>query len=230
AADSTTPDTVAPRSNNSTTLQLSTDAPRTADSTTPSTAPTCANDNNLPSFLPQNILCYLQGVSTTATWQNLITELFEFEKTGPITGKLPATNRPVEVASWIKWHMYKKHEPVPVDPSEYGPHFSAWWKAIQPTWRLQEDDGCRLNRSVPDGEVWAVVGKGGLAGFYLVAFALSWWIAALGSAPNEEAWASVDDVSWVLRQVRTLAHVSSTKKRRQGDVEDIEEALPNRHK
>ena len=58
---------------------------------------------------------------------------------------------------------------------------------------------------MPPDEKWEGLAKGGPAGICVVVMALSWWIKALGGnvADDGNAWAAVQDLGWVLVQMRT---------------------------
>jgi len=135
---------------------------------------------------------------------------------------LPTDSRPQEVALWIKRHLKKKHEAVSVLPDEYGPRFVAWWRSIQPSWRTLPDGG--YAKATPDDENWASLGKGGSAGLYIVVMALSWWIRALDlTGVNSTAWDVVDDVLWVVQQIRLKNNVPNNGKRARNE-EDVAKA------
>ena len=135
---------------------------------------------------------------------------------------MPTDSRPQEVALWIKCHLKKKHEAVSVLPDEYGPRFVAWWRSIQPSWRTLPDGG--YAKATPDDENWASLGKGGSAGLYIVVMALSWWIRALDlTGVNSTAWDVVDDVLWVVQQIRLKNNVPNNGKRARNE-EDVAKA------
>ena len=132
--------------------------------------------------------------------------------------KLSTDSRPREVAYWIKRHIQKKHEPVIVTLTDYASRFVAWWKAIQPTWRVQSDGS--YNRECPTEETWAGLGKGGSSGLYIVIVALSWWIRIVDPGDIESpVWMIVDDITWVLQQIQMKGATASMGKRaRSGDA------------
>jgi hypothetical protein len=74
---------------------------------------------------------------------------------------------------------------------------------MQPSWRLfQGLDGLLdLVRETPKAETWQGLKKGGMAGIYIVVMGLSWWIKAQQNKPDPNAWAAVDDLSWVVQQM-----------------------------
>jgi hypothetical protein len=61
----------------------------------------------------------------------------------------------------------------------------------------------KLTKNTPEDEKWGGLMKGGTAGIYTVVVALSWWVKALGkSAEGGDVSTVVQDVTWVLNQVR----------------------------
>lgn len=109
-------------------------------------------------------------------------------------------SRPQEVTTWIKRHINKKHNPIVVDPSDFGPRLAAWWMALQPSWRVLSDG--QYSKDTPDDENWAMLRKGGSSGLYIVVVALSWWVHVLGPDDNTSSvWMIVDDLWWVLIQL-----------------------------
>ena len=108
-----------------------------------------------------------------------------------------------------------------VNPVAYGLRFAEWWGGMQPSWRLFRDPDGPLNliREAPKSETWQGLKKGGTAGMYTVLMALSWWIKAQRNKPDPNAWAAVNDVSWVMCQLLN-ARDSLTLQKRGRDVED----------
>jgi hypothetical protein len=133
---------------------------------------------------------------------------------------LPTTSRPEEVASWIK--SRKKNSPPDVDAEKYGSSFMAWWIALQPEWRLQDNGS--FNYEAPKDEDWSALHKGGKAGLYTVVVALSWWVRALtAEIPSFRAWTAVRDVQWVINEISTkLTTTPPAGKKRQ-----LEESAPS---
>jgi hypothetical protein len=97
----------------------------------------------------------------------------------------------------------------------------AWWIALQPEWRLQDDGS--FNYEAPKDEDWCVLHKGGKAGLYTVVVALSWWVRALTpEIPSFRAWTAVHDVQWVIDEISTklattAASATAGKKRQLED-------------
>jgi hypothetical protein len=132
---------------------------------------------------------------------------------------LATTARPPEVAPWIKRQINKKHEPVSIT-TNYVSRFVAWWKAIQPAWRIDKDG--LLSRNAPAKEAWTFLNKGGSAGLYVVVMALSWWISDLKTDSDRlQAWAIVDDITWVFSMLMpTVGPAIASSKRSSPDTPD----------
>jgi len=81
-----------------------------------------------------------------------------------------------------------------------------------------------LYHNTPPGETWQGLRKGGMAGMYVVIMALSWWIKAQLTQRDAEVWSSIEDVSWVLQQIKqTVASRVPPKKRARDDREEMKE-------
>lgn len=88
----------------------------------------------------------------------------------------------------------------------------AWWIALQPSWRVADDGS--FNYEVPVDEDWGVLHKGGKAGLYTVVVALSWWVRALTpDIPAFRAWKAVEDIEWVINQIRRKCAQTGKKRR-----------------
>ena len=92
---------------------------------------------------------------------------------------------------------------------------------MQPSWR--NPGGGPLVRDVPEGETWQTLRKGGTAGIYVVIIGLSWLIKAEQSNNenrNTDAWTLVDDISWVIKEMKKgmgLSERVSHKRAHDGD-------------
>ena len=141
---------------------------------------------------------------------------------------LSTKSRPREVSDWIK---SKKKDVVPfVNLSAYGVRFTEWWGGMQPSWRLFRgpDGPLNLVREAPKSETWQGLKKGGTAGMYTVVMALSWWIKAQRNKPDPNAWAAVNDISWVIRQLSEDHDLSTLQKRRHDGEEDNDQSESKR--
>ena len=110
-------------------------------------------------------------------------------------------SQPQEVSDWIK---SKKKDIVPsINPDVYGARFMEWWGGLQPSWRQFKGGNSLLHlvRETPKAETWQALKKGGTSGIYVVVMALSWWIKGQRNERDANAWAIVDDLSWVIRQM-----------------------------
>jgi hypothetical protein len=105
----------------------------------------------------------------------------------------------LQVSQWIK--SKKKDITFVVNPRVYGGQFTQWWRTMQPSWRSEGDEDS-LVRKTPQDENWEALRKGGTAGIYVVLMGLSWWVKAQRVVHDTDAWASVDDLLWVIEQMK----------------------------
>ena len=73
---------------------------------------------------------------------------------------------------------------------------------MHPSWRNQ---GGQLVHDVPQGETWQTLKKGGMSGIYVVIMGLSWLIGAEQSECSKkdtDTWTVVEDISWVIQQMK----------------------------
>ncbi|PPQ82656.1 hypothetical protein CVT24_004204, partial [Panaeolus cyanescens] len=149
---------------------------------------------NCPDWM-QPTLSYLRETSLNVAWQRLIIDLIIFENAGPLRKQLSTTSRPDEVKTWAKRHKPLKSTPIAVDPATYSVSFKAWWQELQLSWRVTGDLSS-YSRTVPEGERWESLCKGGNSGLYTVVMALSWWMRS--DAASREAWAHQENTrtSW----------------------------------
>ena len=108
----------------------------------------------------------------------------------------------MQVRQWIQAHrQYEK--PPAVKTTEYGVAWRLWWRELQPAVRL--DAAGELQRPSADvvqGGSWGVLRRGGPNGFFLVLLALGWWVrAAVDKQDVKDAFAMVEDILWVLKDV-----------------------------
>ena len=138
--------------------------------------------------------------------------------------KLPTKFRPQEVSDWIR---SKKKEVIPsLKLIPYGKALNEWWTMMQPSWRKGR---ASLIRVVPPGEDWRALRKGGTSGIYVVLVGLSWWIKTQQTRRDLGAWTLVDDLTWVIQQMKMGSGQPSTQKRaRDGDAENDNEVEPRK--
>ena len=70
---------------------------------------------------------------------------------------------------------------------------------MQPSWRKEGELPVCI---VPRGETWQMLKKGGTAGIYIVIIDLSWWIKAQHAELDTNAWTLIDDILWVVQQMK----------------------------
>ena len=80
-----------------------------------------------------------------------------------------------------------------------------------------------LVRETPESETWQGLNKGGTAGLYTVMMGLSWWIKAQRNKSDPIAWAAVDDISWVIKQLSNVPSSSTLQKRSRDPQDDGED-------
>ncbi|KAJ7649147.1 hypothetical protein DFH06DRAFT_918972, partial [Mycena polygramma] len=132
---------------------------------------------------------------------------------GAVRG-LSSTNRPSQVASWVSlgrggrggW-ISNGVGPKIVSLAVFDAAWWAWWKELQPKWRVQ--DGGRPGRFTRDTypprrkENWSSLRHPGQNGVLSLVATLYWWGKAVeqaGEREDRESWAeAVTDVKWMLR-------------------------------
>ena len=92
---------------------------------------------------------------------------------------------------------------------------------MQPDWRKE---GESLVCDVPRGETWQALRKGGTAGMYVIIVGLSWWVKAQLAERDPIAWTVVDDLLWVIQEMKKgmAPFVSAPQKRVHGDDKEDE--------
>ena len=90
---------------------------------------------------------------------------------------------------------------------------------MQPTWRTNDSEtGFSLSRDIPNDETWQALRKGGTAGIYVVVMGISWWVK---HEHDEKVWSVIDDLQWVIRQMKKdLSHQSVPLKRAREEDEN----------
>jgi hypothetical protein len=90
-----------------------------------------------------------------------------------------------------------------------------------PSWRSADSQvSLLLSRDVPCGETWQVLKKGGRSGFNVVVMGLSWWMMAQHGEGDVNVWSIVDDVTWVLQEMKKDIPSPLTPQKRPRDFED----------
>ena len=213
-----------------------------SSTSTGSTDVIMADDMNLPVYLT-GMIGYLRSVAPDRAWQDLVTNFVAFEKAGHAgigvsavqfifeyvltnfhnNQNLLTKSRPREISDWIR---SKKKDIVPfINPSAYGVRLLEWWGAMQPPWRLFRgvEGPLDLVRETLESETWQGLNKGGTAGLYTVVMGLSWWIKAQRNKSDPIAWAAVDDISWVIKQLSNVPSSSTLQKRSRDPQDDGED-------
>lgn len=103
---------------------------------------------------------------------------------------------------------------------------------MQPSWRVANgaEEAEQLSRDTPAQETWQSLKKGGTAGIYVVIVGLSWWVAAQNLERDENLWAVVDDVSWILQEITKVMLPSTSSNKRTRDSDENDESGGKRKK
>ena len=72
---------------------------------------------------------------------------------------------------------------------------------LQPPWQKDKDLLLVHFHDILSNETWQVLWKGGTVGIYVVIVGLSWWIKAQQPKHDDDAWCTIDDLSWVIQQM-----------------------------
>lgn len=86
-------------------------------------------------------------------------------------------------------------------------------------------------RTVPCDETWQTLRKGGTSGIYVIVMGLSWWVTAQRARRDTNAWTLVDDILWVLREMKrdmAPAVPAPQKRGRDDGDEDETEIVPRK--
>jgi hypothetical protein len=122
--------------------------------------------------------------------------------------RLPTTSRPSEVATWLKGGRRPDAALMPAleDYHSFGKLWNKWWIGMQPSWRENA-----TSHDVPPGANWSPLLNGGPNGILIAILALAWWNRRVVDDDSERAsiQSAIDEVSWVLVQMRTS--LGSTK-------------------
>ena len=180
-----------------------------------------ADDSNLPMYLVL-MIGYLHEVAPDRAWQDLVMNPVHFEKFGHPRNcvsfryilsikhqlifhydyqNLSMKSQLHEITDWVR---SKKKDVVPsIKQDVYGPVFTEWWGGLQPAWRQFQGviGPLDLVRDVPKAKTWQALKKGGTSGMYIVVMDLLWWIKGQQKERDANAWAVVDDLSWVIWQM-----------------------------
>lgn len=115
--------------------------------------------------------------------------------------RLTTRGRPQQIPDWMQRHRLYDKTPLIPNPSAFGFVWRAWWKTMQPGWRVEGGEW-PLSRQTAVNEAWTEIMKGGQNGFVLVLLSLSWWLAATESEKDrQDCLSALEDVDWVLQQL-----------------------------
>lgn len=144
-------------------------------------------------------LALLQSEPLGPEWDGLVRSWLQFEQDAGLESghKLGSQRRPRVVGDWIQRARTPKFRPEITNPDQFVEDFDAWWRGLQPDWRLDNasDLLCR------DGGDWERLRCAGVNGLLSVLAALFFWgvSAQRGAASFKLRWlAAVEDVSYVI--------------------------------
>ncbi|KAF8137811.1 hypothetical protein K438DRAFT_1638995 [Mycena galopus ATCC 62051] len=105
----------------------------------------------------------------------------------------PTAKRPKAVGVWVK--NARKNVPDIDSAEAMDGQWWAWWKAINPGWRVLNNELVQLG----DGD-WEVLRCPGQNGFLNILMCLKWWFGSM-ETPSESWERAIDDVKWALTQM-----------------------------
>lgn len=158
---------------------------------------------NVPSWFP-TASAMLRSEPLGEMWFEAVSlwEAFEAMEGFAPALKLSSTHRPPLVSQWIQRAQSSMWRPAIHDVDEVADKFMAWWRVLQPGWRVASDGS--LGRGTGS---WEALRRSGANGLLSVMAALFFWGESIGGKGVK--WVdAVADVSWVLQEM--LA--SSTEK------------------
>lgn len=114
--------------------------------------------------------------------------------------KLGTKGRPLFIGEWIRYARSPTWCPSITDVPALETSFQAWWKGLQPEWRMSEDRLTVLDKT--DGD-WDQLRRPGLNGFLSVIVCLFYWGCKVqGSMKHCVGWASaLEDCILVLGHI-----------------------------
>ncbi|KAJ7728989.1 hypothetical protein B0H14DRAFT_2409818 [Mycena olivaceomarginata] len=138
----------------------------------------------------------LDGVGMGPDWEQLVERWWMLEerwKFATSTKSHPTKDRPAAVAVWVK--NARKGMPDIGTPEVMERGWWAWWKAINPEWRLRDGE------LIQEGNgSWTVLRCPGQNGLLNVVVCLKWWYCAM-ETPSDAWKSAVLDVKWVLEKI-----------------------------
>ena len=192
-----------------------------------------ANLKTIPSWMTDARKRF-ESVFTAANEKPIIELWLEFEELlgYPDDRKIRLTKdlRPQQLSDWMQRHRLWDKAPPMDKASEFGAMWKAWWKTLQPEWRIPDDDPHQwpLVRDLPLNEQWQKLVKGGSNGFVLILLSLTWWMMREKdeSRKTVESSSAFADVQWVLEQMIQVLR-AQREQGREGEDEREDEEDPN---
>ena len=85
-------------------------------------------------------------------------------------------SKPLELKEFMKcWDLARVK--LPSDPAEYGRRWTAWWRSLQPSWRVPANpkEPLRDENSLPNSPDWSTLSVGGRNGIVLAIIGIAIW-------------------------------------------------------
>lgn len=139
----------------------------------------------------------LRSESLGETWAEAVSfwERFEIAQEFEASLKLGTAHRPPIVAQWIQRARSQTYRPEIRNVDELALKFSAWWRSLQPEWRVAGD-----GPPARGSGSWDVLRRSGANGLLSVMAALFFWGSSTGGEGT--SWTeAVEDVLYALQEL-----------------------------
>ena len=174
-----------------------------------STSSTRSSSNNnrvegVPPWVSKSLDLF-RSTSLGPEWDELVAGWLHFERTTEFMGvsKLGHQNRPPAIGDWIQRARSPTFHPNIVDLGTYSSNFDAWWRSLQPVWRV---DGATNLLRRREGD-WTHLQCSGINGLLSVVAGLFFWGCAVqcntaASKSLKLKWMqSLEDILYVFTQL-----------------------------
>ena len=167
-----------------------------------STSSTRSSSNNnrvegVPPWVSKSLDLF-RSTSLGPEWDELVAGWLHFERTTEFMGvsKLGHQNRPPAIGDWIQRARSPTFHPNIVDLGTYSSNFDAWWRSVQPYWRMDPYSN-RLLRDGDDFERIRLIGPNGLVS--VIAALFFWGHKIQGSTARKSIWKErLGDVAYII--------------------------------
>ena len=156
-------------------------------------------EEKVPDWFSKSLHLF-QSEQLGSVWVSLLKEwkAFEAMKNYQESGRLPSKGRPAVVDMWIAQARSVTWRPSISHVEGYAGTFKAWWKDLQPEWRVVNGD---VDESLLEGD-WSTLMCPGLNGVHSLVAALFYWgiIAAKQDAAKKDWAAATLNVTQAFKQ------------------------------